>query len=280
MPGICLAPRWLAGDGAPAKFAYWTAFLANGEFVVPQTGWYRILAWGASGSGGEGGPRGTTTTTSSSGGSGGGSGGLAVSVVRLEAGARYPVTVGSAKTAFGSTGGEIFLEAFPGGNGGTPATYDAVVSGGAGGSARGGNLANLNGFPGGAGGGGQTYSSGITRESQPGQPGENGGAAGGSTGPVGANSWNAAGGGGGGGARLPGAEYGYVAEDMRATQSGGNGVNAANGTAGSSVPALQAGSGLKLYGGGSGGGGAGPIYYKSGAGGTGQGGAVIIEWGI
>lgn len=116
-------------------FEYVTAFTSNTTFTPSEDGLYKIYCVGKSGNG--------YTPTDYNAGGGGGSGGIAVSNLILSAKESYPVTVTASKSGFGSNG---FYA--------TAGESSTGTSGGTGGRAYGGNIANDGGYRGGYGGSG------------------------------------------------------------------------------------------------------------------------------
>ena len=157
------------------EFEYLTAYNASGTFTPPRNGLYKIYCVGKSGDG--------YTPTNYNGGGGGGSGGIAVSKLILSAKQSYPFTITDSKSEFGTDG---FYA--------TAGKSSTGTSGGDGGLAFGGNIANDGGYKGGHSGSNTQYAVG--------EDGLNGGMKGGYY--VGLSTSGCIfGGGGGGGARLP-----------------------------------------------------------------------------
>ncbi len=272
----------------PTTWNYLNSYIISSMFTAPEHNWYKIFVWGGSGAG-QNGIAGTEINNSQRyggvGGRGGNSGGFSAHQVWLKKGTTVPINISSGTARVGVSGTDLFIQCT---NGGNTASSPGTASGG--------NLANLSGAIGGAGGtGGSTASSPVTAGAA-GQIGGNNGAIGGDPGPSGSTP-PSSGGGGGGGAKAVGDAYAskYL-NVMGSAYSGGRGGYAANsnppkitiGTAGSSMASIIVSSSIKITGAGSGGGGGsyqgegGAIIARAtpGAGGSGQGAAVIIEQGV
>lgn len=249
------ADEWLPLPTVTVVYDYLTGFLASETWTVPEAGWYKIFAWGASGNG----DRGLVGARYGHGGAGGASGGFSASLLYLKKGAQVNIGIGASTSV--SSNGIATMEA----------TY----------TASGGNIVNLSGFHGGAAGWGGY----LSNTAKDGGTGGNAGAGGGR----GGDNRNKDGGGGGGGGRLPGEGYCryVVGAGMGGQCRGGKGAtSSANAIAGGSAPVPTLSPNIILYGGGGGGGG-GSIGATNNSsnkapanGGAGQGGVVIIEKGV
>lgn len=128
-----------AGSGTklPAETtAIVASYIANGTFLVPETGRYRITTVGKGGDGGRGDEDGA--------GGGGGSGGWACSELTLTKGTEHTVTVNASNSSFGN-----LLSATAGSAGHRgPGYYGDDGAGGSGGTASGGNVHNYSGLSG------------------------------------------------------------------------------------------------------------------------------------
>ncbi len=154
----------------PGKYDFLSRFNSSGNFEAPESGWFRIELYGASGNGGECGSKkeshwvfDKTTgeqyeeyTYYNTGGGGGGGGGCAISHLRLKKGDKISIAVG--ETGKDSTVSiSSFYESYPSmkvsaaGNGGRGNSSGAGY-GGAGGIALGGNIENHDGKAGEKGG--------------------------------------------------------------------------------------------------------------------------------
>ena len=112
------------------------SYIANGTFLVPETGRYRITTVGKGGDGGRG--------YEDSGGGGGASGGWSCSELDLTKGQSYPITVTASNSSFGS-----LLSATAGQDGQAGEGYwGSTGAGGNAGTASGGNIHNNTGYNG------------------------------------------------------------------------------------------------------------------------------------
>ena len=105
-------------------------------FIVPETGDYRVTVVGKGGNGGFSG----TDSWNDVGGGGGGSGGWCRSVLKLQKGSSYPITVNASLSSFGS-----LLSASSGKEGESGTSDYGTGAGGLAGTASGGNEKNHNG---------------------------------------------------------------------------------------------------------------------------------------
>ena len=130
----------------PTAYTLIEKYTASGTFTAPESGYFQVELFGASGTGGK---AYAVSSRKLYGGGGAGGGGYACSRIKLKKGDIVKYTLGTA----GNTSSVIFsssLETYAniqitsGTNGGA-ATSSAVGAGGAGGNATGGNFSNVNG---------------------------------------------------------------------------------------------------------------------------------------
>ena len=137
----------------PSAYTLIQKYTASKTWTAPETGWFQIEVFGASGKGGSpfkyNSNANTGAVTVMSGGGGGG-GGYACSRVKMNEGDTIQIVrgaVGATSSATINSSVETYetLEVTSGGNGGAPSTVNKAPSVGAGGVASGGNYANQNG---------------------------------------------------------------------------------------------------------------------------------------
>lgn len=129
----------------PTDYLECAEFFETTEFIIPENGYFRIDAIGASGNGGSAvGRSGNLVSTAG----GGGTGGYARSEVAAYAGDKLTITISNGSIAIVSESNEnINIIAKCGGRGGTAAAGDTAY-GGSGGTASGGNKINETGLTG------------------------------------------------------------------------------------------------------------------------------------
>jgi len=241
-------PQFLSFDVKAATepielpFDFVKAYTSNGTFTPTKSGKYKIYAVGQSGNGAD-------CYNKDYSGGGGGSGAIAVSILNLEAGKTYPLSISSAKTSWNND--QLYATAGQDGNG---------KDGGSGGKAYGGSLYNDDGYKGGNGFTWLTLTAQGTNGENGGNQGMSGGA-GGSANVVnfGYGDLSTAGAGGGGGARLPDLHCKYVSSAYTSLYKAGCGgiassYSSSNGSSADTYPSINT-SNIVLYGGGGGGGG-------------------------
>lgn len=144
----------------PEAWSEYAQYTSSATFTVPEDGWYRFIFVGKGGNGGDGTARPERNSYNlkfPATGGGGGAGGLAVHQAYLKKGAAVPLVISALETTaeFTIDGAAVTVTAKCGGNGssatGSTYSYSQPGSGGAGGTASGGNIANLTGGNGGSG---------------------------------------------------------------------------------------------------------------------------------
>lgn len=143
----------------PSEYELLQKYTAAGTFTAPETGWFQIEVFGASGNGGKGDGYGLPNSIVYLGGGGGGGGGYACSQVKLKKGNTIEFVcgaVGAESYAVINSSKEkyerISVTSGKNGNNATHYNGDEPGTGGGGGVASGGNVLNSNGYRGGTGG--------------------------------------------------------------------------------------------------------------------------------